>query len=172
MPRNEWNPAYTAAVLDLGFRCIRGPSGHGVTEPTKEGTSMFCTAGQTGRHLHRSFASTHDGVERGSAFVRPVRRTSQCLPSPVRTRPQAVRTPAAAAAPVGNAPRGTHGRIFHLWWHPHNFSQHQPENLALLEMVLDEFERLAGAEGMQSLTMADVAARVSPTPPDGIGNID
>jgi peptidoglycan/xylan/chitin deacetylase (PgdA/CDA1 family) len=25
LPRNQWNPAYTAAVLDLGFRCIRGP---------------------------------------------------------------------------------------------------------------------------------------------------
>ena len=25
LPRNQWNPAYAAAVLDLGFRCIRGP---------------------------------------------------------------------------------------------------------------------------------------------------
>ena len=25
LPRNQWNPAYETAVLDLGFNCIRGP---------------------------------------------------------------------------------------------------------------------------------------------------
>jgi hypothetical protein len=57
-----------------------------------------------------------------------------------------------------------HGRIFHLWWHPHNFSQHRSENFAVLESVLDEFDRLAAADGMKSLTMADVAAMVAPSP--------
>ena len=57
------------------------------------------------------------------------------------------------------------GRIFHLWWHPHNFSQHQAENFAMLEQILDEFDRLATSEGMQSLTMADVAAAVAPAEP-------
>jgi hypothetical protein len=54
-----------------------------------------------------------------------------------------------------------HGRIFHLWWHPHNFSQYQAENFAVLQGVLDEFDRLATTEGMQSLSMGDVAAMVA-----------
>jgi hypothetical protein len=55
-----------------------------------------------------------------------------------------------------------HGRIFHLWWHPHNFSQHQAENFAVLEHVLDEFDQLAESEGMESLTMADVTMVAAP----------
>ena len=54
------------------------------------------------------------------------------------------------------------GRIFHLWWHPHNFSQHHSENFALLEQILNEFDRLAAVEGMQSLNMADVSTLVAP----------
>jgi hypothetical protein len=49
------------------------------------------------------------------------------------------------------------GRIFHLWWHPHNFSQHQSENLGLLAGLLDDFERLRTSDGMCSLSMGDVA---------------
>jgi hypothetical protein len=63
-----------------------------------------------------------------------------------------------------------HGRIFHLWWHPHNFSQHQSENFAVLEQVLDEFERLAASEGMLSLTMADVGATVASSAPSRTGD--
>ena len=173
MPRNQWNPAYTAAVLDLGFRCIRGPQrswGHRARERSDQHV------------LHRAarLADTYIGLSPppttewsevllssglcdvpASAFLRPY--------EPARKRFEPLRL---ARLRSGMRHAARHGRIFHLWWHPHNFSQHQPENLALLEMVLDEFERLAGTEGMQSLTMADVAERVSPTPPDGIGNID
>jgi hypothetical protein len=53
------------------------------------------------------------------------------------------------------------GRIFHLWWHPHNFAQHQSENFAVLEQLLDEFDRLATVEGMESLNMADVTTKVT-----------
>lgn len=47
--------------------------------------------------------------------------------------------------------------IFHLWWHPHNFGANLEENIASLEAILDEFERLREKHGMRSLTMAEVA---------------
>jgi hypothetical protein len=53
------------------------------------------------------------------------------------------------------------GRIFHMWWHPHNFSQHRTENFSVLETVLNEFEKLAITEGMLSLSMRDVMTRVT-----------
>jgi hypothetical protein len=58
-----------------------------------------------------------------------------------------------------------HGRIFHLWWHPHNFSQYRSENFAVLEQILDEFGQLAESDGMQSLNMADVAATAASSVP-------
>ena len=162
LPRNQWNPAYTAAVLDLGFRCIRGPQrswGHRARQRSDQNI------------LHRGarMADTYVGVSPppttewndvllpsglcdvpASAFLRPY--------DPARKRLEPLRM---ARLRSGMRHAAKHGRIFHLWWHPHNFSQHQSENFAVLEQVLDEFDRLAAAEGMQSLTMADVAAAVS-----------
>ncbi len=48
-------------------------------------------------------------------------------------------------------------RIYHLWWHPHNFGLHLEENLDVLRRILDVFARLREREGMQSLSMAEVA---------------
>ena len=39
------------------------------------------------------------------------------------------------------------------------------ENFAVLEQILDEFDQLAATDGMESLTMADVAARVASSAP-------
>ena len=171
LPRNQWNPAYTDAVLALGFRCIRGPQrtpGHG---PRRSG----------GRNVMRRaarLADTYVGVSPppttrwdevlspsglcdvpASAFLRPF--------DPARRRLEPLRL---ARLRSGLRQAARRGRIFHLWWHPHNFSQHRSENVALLEQVLDEFDRLAASEGLQSLTMADVAARVAPTPSGRTGD--
>jgi peptidoglycan/xylan/chitin deacetylase (PgdA/CDA1 family) len=166
LPRNQWNPAYTAAVLDLGFRCIRGPQrswGHRARRPDKQNM------------LHRGarMAETYVGVSPppttdwsdillpsglcdvpASAFLRPYR--------PERSRLEPLRM---ARLRSGLRHAAHNGRVFHLWWHPHNFSQYRSQNFAALELVLDEFDRLATAEGMQSLTMADVTASVAPAAP-------
>jgi peptidoglycan/xylan/chitin deacetylase (PgdA/CDA1 family) len=162
LPRNQWNPAYETAVLDLGFNCIRGPQrswGHRARRP--------------GRHnlLPRAarLADTYMGVVPppttawsdvvlpsglcnvpASAFLRPY--------DPARKRLEPLQL---ARLRSGLRHAAHHGGIFHLWWHPHNFSQHQPENFAMLGQILDEYDRLAASDGMQSLTMADVAAEVS-----------
>jgi hypothetical protein len=52
------------------------------------------------------------------------------------------------------------GRIFHLWWHPHNFGLHPEENLRFLRGVLTEFAHCRQRYGMRSLSMADVDAEV------------
>jgi hypothetical protein len=162
MPRNQWNPAYETAVLDLGFNCIRGPQ-----------ESWAHRARPAGRRnlLPRAarLADTYMGVAPppttawndvvlpsglcnvpASAFLRPY--------DPARKRLEPLRL---ARLRSGLRHAAHHGGIFHLWWHPHNFSQHQSENFVVLEQILDEYDRLAAADGMQSLTMADVAAAVT-----------
>jgi peptidoglycan/xylan/chitin deacetylase (PgdA/CDA1 family) len=166
LPRNQWNPAYTRAVLDMGFRCIRGP---------QQSWGHRARRGSDQSILHRGarLADAYVGISPppttewkdvllpsglcdvpASAFLRPYDPTRKVL-EPLRL----------ARLRAGMQHAAQHGRIFHLWWHPHNFSQHQSDNFAVLEQVLDEFERLAAAEGMQSLTMADVAGSVAPASP-------
>ena len=166
LPRNQWNPAYTMAVLDLGFRCIRGPQRSWGHRASQRGHRSIP---RRGARLADSYVGVSPPPTTGwndvllpsglcnvpaSAFLRPY--------DPARKRLEPLRL---ARLRSGMRHAAQHGRIFHLWWHPHNFSQHQSENFAVLEQVLDEFDRLAAAEDMQSLTMADVAATVASSAP-------
>jgi|JI7StandDraft_1071085.scaffolds.fasta_scaffold26252_2 peptidoglycan/xylan/chitin deacetylase (PgdA/CDA1 family) len=44
-------------------------------------------------------------------------------------------------------------RIYHLWWHPHNFGKNTNENIDFLEKILQHFALLNLEYGMQSKSM-------------------
>jgi len=48
-------------------------------------------------------------------------------------------------------------KIFHLWWHPHDFGLHTEENLAFLRRIMEAFAICRDRHGMRSLTMAEIA---------------
>jgi peptidoglycan/xylan/chitin deacetylase (PgdA/CDA1 family) len=52
------------------------------------------------------------------------------------------------------------GHIFHLWWHPEDFSSNMDANLLFLEKVLIKYKELRQLYGMQSLTMAEISHQV------------
>jgi hypothetical protein len=157
-PRNQWNPAYTQAVLDLGFLSIRGPQrGWGHRARPAGGQNLLRRAARLG-DSYVGFAppptTSWENVRQpsglcdipASAFLRPY--------NPGRRQLEPLRL-ARLRSGLRHAAR--HGRIFHLWWHPENFSQNRADNLAMLGRVLDEFDRLSEQEGMESLNMRDVA---------------
>src|SRR5262249_15320405 len=49
------------------------------------------------------------------------------------------------------------GKLFHLWWHPHNFGVDLRGNLAFLRAILDCFRTLQERYGMRSITMGALA---------------
>jgi peptidoglycan/xylan/chitin deacetylase (PgdA/CDA1 family) len=53
-------------------------------------------------------------------------------------------------------------RIFHLWWHPHNFGLHPGENLEMLISILECFRKCRERYGMLSLSMSEVSRAVRP----------
>jgi peptidoglycan/xylan/chitin deacetylase (PgdA/CDA1 family) len=54
------------------------------------------------------------------------------------------------------------GRIFHLWWHPHNFGSDLEMNLAGLRRILKYYRELTGQYDFQSRSMAEVAESLVP----------
>jgi len=48
-------------------------------------------------------------------------------------------------------------KIFHLWWHPHNFSIHQKENFLFLNKILLHYNHLNAKFGFESLSMNDLS---------------
>lgn len=53
-----------------------------------------------------------------------------------------------------------HNRIFHLWWHPHNFTRDPELNLNYLENILKAFQQLSQKNGMQSLNMHEISKNI------------
>lgn len=47
-------------------------------------------------------------------------------------------------------------KVFHLWWHPHNFGNDLEANLSFLKEILDYFKILEEKYGMASLNMKEV----------------
>ena len=161
LPRNQWNPAYAGAVLDLGFRCIRGNQRSWAHRPAPGRGDL--------RQRAARLADTYVGVSPppttawsevvlpsglcdipASAFLRPYHARRRQLEPLRRARLRSGLRHAARA-----------GRIFHLWWHPYNFAHNRKENLSLLEHVLDDFDDLSRSEGIETLTMSDVSDRVT-----------
>lgn len=50
----------------------------------------------------------------------------------------------------------THGEVFHLWWHPHNFGIHQDENFRNLYTILEHYTMLHKTHGMESASMQEI----------------
>jgi hypothetical protein len=46
-------------------------------------------------------------------------------------------------------------KIYHLWWHPHNFGANMEKNLQQLQLILQHYEKLNKIYGMQSYNMCD-----------------
>ncbi len=50
-----------------------------------------------------------------------------------------------------------HGKVYHLWWHPHNFGSFQAENLAFLQKILEQYQALHQKYHFESITMRELA---------------
>ena len=48
------------------------------------------------------------------------------------------------------------GKIFHLWFHPHDIGIHQNQNFELLEEILKHYQKLQKTHQMQSVNMAEL----------------
>ncbi len=51
------------------------------------------------------------------------------------------------------------GRLYHLWWHPHDFGVNTELNLRFLRRILDHYRALHVAYGMESATMWEIAQK-------------
>ncbi|MEO6349012.1 MAG: polysaccharide deacetylase [Aquaticitalea sp.] len=48
-------------------------------------------------------------------------------------------------------------KVYHLWWHPHNFGAHQKENFEFLNKILQHYDVLNSQYGFESITMSELS---------------
>ena len=155
-PRNQINPAYLPVCERLGIVAYRGNPPGWLYEA--EASGQRSTAKRLLRLADTCLPISGDGCCRpdratpcnvpASRFLRPYTRALAPLD---RARLHRISSGLAAAADGG--------RIYHLWWHPHNFGACLPENLRFLESLLQRFGALRDRHGMESLTMLECATR-------------
>jgi hypothetical protein len=159
-PRNQRNPAYDDLLLAAGLRCYRG-------NPNAWMYRAVARRAGGRRWLARGARLLDAYVRAGGSHTTPWTSVPQpgglCdVPASFFLRPHAPRRRALEALRrrrlVASLERAARAKeIVHLWWHPHNFESHTPENLAFLRSVLEAFARLREREGMRSLTMVEAA---------------
>ncbi len=156
-PRNQLNPDYVPVLSALGFRAYRGNQPGRIWHARDEDERRWWIRALSlaDAYVNLSGSGLHDWpvVSGGavanvaaSSFLRPYRPALGFL-EPLR-RQRIVRSLRQAA---------TTGRIFHLWWHPHNFGVHTDRNMSFLRNILEEYAALRKSHGMQTFTMAEVA---------------
>lgn len=158
MPRHQTRADYLPAYSANGFTVHRGNEPNWLNAPRPGASGSIAIRGLRllDGYLPLTGASTFDWAEAKamnglhnvleSRFLRPLSRRLAPLEPLRRARIVRGMTQAARA-----------GRLYHLWWHPHNFGQDTDANLANLRAILEAFERLRDIHGFGSYNMGEVA---------------
>lgn len=156
-PRNQWNPDYLSLLNDLGICCSRGNESSWAYQASDgEGQHLVQRAMRlldsylnlTGHHTFPLKACIANALFNfpASRFLRPY---SPRIASLEGLRLRRIKRAMDDAA--------QHQRIYHLWWHPHNFGRNIDQNIAFLRRIAEHFVALHQRYGMQSLNMGELA---------------
>jgi peptidoglycan/xylan/chitin deacetylase (PgdA/CDA1 family) len=156
-PRNQVAVPCVEVLRELGFVCYRGnPRAWAYRARPDADESPMRRAVRlldayvplTGGHSTALRASAVPVDVPASRYLRPHAAAARAI-EPLRVR--------RITADLREAAR--RGRLYHLWWHPHDFGARLGENLGVLRQILSCFRSLRERYGMESLTMAEAAER-------------
>ncbi len=162
LPRNQFNPEYSAAIREAGFLCYRGNQRGRIYQAAGRDAD---SAGRRALRLSDTYIpvlrdrlqSWHEvptaaglGDVRASRFLRPCSPLFKAL-DPWR----------AGRILTGMRAAARNAQIYHLWWHPHNFGAHIDESIQFLSRILTEFRDLRNEFGFQSMSMAEAAGQAA-----------
>ena len=156
-PRNQVDPAHLSVCCEFGLRAFRGNERvwfHRARSRSEQ--TLFARASRLadsylpigGPHDHAP--TLVDGMVDipASRFLRPAGKSAALE----RLRLWRITSAMETAA--------RRRKLFHLWWHPHNFGADLQANLNFLRAILDHFRTLQERYDMRSMTMAAVANEV------------
>jgi hypothetical protein len=161
LPRNQWNEAYAEICAQAGVRAYRGVQSHTLYGARRGAHhSLFV---RTVRFLDHYLPLSGDHIYSREEMRRGA---LTCVPASSFLRPYAPALFFLEPLKLWRIKRAMtraarEGKLFHLWWHPHNFGLHTSKNLAGLEQILQHFRMLRERYGMESKNMGEVAAALS-----------
>lgn len=154
-PRNQYDNSALRVAKSLGFTSYRGNPESWFYTP-----SRFSSEGilRRGVRLADAFVDvqgrTDEESSEGGELPRNVKATALLRPhSPRLKRLDKLKL---RRIKRGMLEAARSGRTYHLWWHPHNFGNHEASNFAALTNLLDYYKVLEGEYGMASRSMSEM----------------
>lgn len=155
-PRNQWNPHYLAALNRQGIQCYRGNEKGWLYRACADDHETLIEralrlldayVNLSGHHTYPLASCIKETPFNfpASRFLRPYSAKLAWLDG---LRMQRIKSAMFDAA--------INGKIFHLWWHPHNFGTHTANNIGFLAQIADHYRLLQDRHGMRSLNMAEL----------------
>jgi peptidoglycan/xylan/chitin deacetylase (PgdA/CDA1 family) len=160
-PRNQFNEEYLSVCREAGIDSYRGnPASWLYAGRNKNDESLLRRAFRfadtylnlTGHHCHTKeyvMSSLLLNIA-ASRFLRPF--------SPKLAFLDGLRLRRIKRAMLHAA---KHKKLFHLWWHPHNFGVNLQQNINFLEKILQYYQQLQRDYVFRSITMSGLTDEIS-----------
>jgi len=155
-PRNQYNSSVIADASKAGFTIFRGNEDHYLYQSRVANNKIVRGCRLIDSYISLTGVNSSNKKAYGNNIV--------SIPSSRFLRParsegfESLRLQRILKA-MNHAALNDKG--FHLWFHPHNFGKNTELNIAFLEKILINFEKLKGEFGMQSLTMKEAGVHNS-----------
>jgi len=159
-PRNQVNHYYLAVCKENGLKAYRGNEKSWLYAPRNDQNESLIRralrlidayinlSGFNTYHIENNDPNDLVNIP-ASRFLRPYSKLLKII-EPIRLK--------RILSEMTHAAREK--KIFHLWWHPHNFGTNTEKNLQFLENILSHFADLREKYSMISLNMAELANQV------------
>jgi hypothetical protein len=162
-PRNQFNEEYLRACYDEGFVAVRdnprdwfwniqSTANESMWKRFNRGMDAYVPLGKKNTYKLENLK-----VERGLPVCIPASR----LLRPFRSQELFLNEMKISRIKGELSRAAKNGEVYHLWWHPHNFGNHPVENMKGLAKILDHFRYCRDNHGMESLSMGEVADKVT-----------
>lgn len=150
-PRNQINSGYLPICEKLGILVYRGNQAHWAYESARREHESWrrrlfrfidTYVDLSGHNTYSLDRRSHPLNVPASRFLRPYSRILSPF-DPLRLR--RIKNEMTYGA--------KNDRVYHLWWHPHNFGTNLNENMQLLRKICEHFRFLKGEFGFENATM-------------------
>ncbi|PAQ16061.1 hypothetical protein CD798_03210 [Bacillaceae bacterium SAOS 7] len=157
-PRNQANAEYLAICEKYGLLSFRGNEQSVFYQPSDYKDNRFLLKrivrltdsyiNITGHHIYSAASLQNEPIINfsSSSFLRPYQPKLKMI-EPLRLK--RIKNSLTKAA--------KNHKIYHLWWHPHNFGKNLEENICFLTKILDHFLLLKDEYDMKTLNMCEAA---------------
>ncbi len=157
-PRNQCNDDYLETLLELGIRAYRGNEKSWMYKSVnfKEKTSY-------GQKLAR-IVDTYIDISSHNTYSPDeiAKKRPYNIPASRFLRPYDPKLAFLDKIKISRIKKdmlyaAKNARVYHLWWHPHNFGSHTTKNLKTLEEILEYYLTLKSLYNFKSMNMKEIA---------------